>query len=243
MAAVPDYRPVGSLGYVGSIQERASAGIEAVEAALTPRLRGRLHQLAFLVAIPAGLFLVVVARPGVARAAAIIYAVALAGLYGISSSYHRFAKSPRARYWMQRLDHSMIYVFIAASYTPFGLLVLKGPWAIIILATIWGGAAIGVLLKMLSLERTSKIGFVMYLALGWATVAALPQMIRGLSPADLVLLFAGGLLYTGGAIILACRRPDPVPSVFGYHEVWHTMVVGAASCHYLIIHSVVVGAH
>jgi hemolysin III len=225
---------------VGSLQERATAGIEA---ALTPRLRGRLHQLAFIIAIPAGLFLVIVARPGVARAAAIVYATALAGLYGISASYHRLAKSPRARYWMKRLDHSMIYIFIAASYTPFGLLVLKGPWAIVTLATVWAGAAIGVLLKMLSLERTSKVGFVMYLALGWGMVAALPQMIRGLSITDLVLLFAGGVLYTAGAIILACRKPDPVPSVFGYHEVWHTMVVGAASCHFVIIHSVVVGAH
>jgi hemolysin III len=217
--------------------------VSTVGAAITPMLRGRLHQIALFVAIPAGLILVFGAHSGEARAAAIIYAVALVGLYGISTGYHRFAKSPRARYWWRRLDHSMIYIFIAASYTPFGLLILKGPWAIAVLAGVWGGAAIGVALKLISFERTDKLGFAMYLVLGWAMVAALPQMVRGLSTTDLVLLFVGGLLYTSGAIILATRRPDPLPKVFGYHEVWHTMVVGAASCHYFIIHSVVVGAH
>ena len=208
-----------------------------------PRLRGRLHQLAFLAAIPGGVTLIFIAHPARARVAATIYGVALMALYGISSSYHRLARSPRARYWMKRLDHSMIYIFIAASYTPFGLLLLRGPWGIAVLATVWAGAFTGVALKMLHLERTSKLGFVMYLALGWAMVVALPQMIRGLSGLDLGLLFAGGLLYTTGAIVLACRRPDPVPKVFGYHEVWHTMVVAAAGCHYLIIRSLLAAAH
>jgi hemolysin III len=207
-----------------------------------PRLRGRLHQLAFVAAIPAGVVVILSAHPARARVAATIYAVALMGLYGISSSYHRLARSPRARYWMKRLDHSMIYVFIAASYTPVGLLVLHGPWRIAILATVWVGALIGVLLKMLRLDRTSKLGFAMYLALGWAAVAGLPQMISGLSALDLGLLFAGGVLYTIGAVILACRRPDPLPKVFGYHEVWHTMVVAAAGCHYVIIRSVLAAA-
>jgi hemolysin III len=199
--------------------------------------------VAFLAAIPAGIGLILAAHPGRARVAACIYSIALMGLYGISSSYHRLARSPRARYWMQRLDHSMIYIFIAASYTPFGLLLVKGPWGIAILASVWAGALFGVALKMLRLERTAKLGFVMYLALGWAMVAALPQMVRGLSSLDLGLLFAGGLLYTVGAFVLAGRRPDPLPKVFGYHEVWHTMVVAAAGCHYLIIRSLLAGAH
>jgi hemolysin III len=232
-AAVPGHRRVGTLDPV--IRRHPPLDL--------PRLRGRLHQLAFLAAIPGAVAVILVAHPARARVAAAIYGVALMGLYGISSSYHRLARSPRARYWMKRLDHSMIYVFIAASYTPFGLLLLKGPWGIAILATVWAGAFIGVALKMLRLERTSTIGFVMYLALGWAMVAALPELIHGLSALDLALLFAGGLLYTVGAIVLACRRPDPLPKVFGYHEVWHTMVVAAAGCHYLIIRSLLAGAH
>lgn len=210
---------------------------------IRPRLRGRLHQVAFLAAIPAGIVLLLSARPAVARGSAIVYACGLLGLYGISASYHRFARSPRARYWMQRLDHSMIYVFIAASYTPFALLVVKGPWGIVLLAAVWAGALSGVLLKMFRLERSTALGFTMYLVLGWVAVAALPQMIHRLSPADLGLLIAGGALYTIGAVVLACRRPDPLPKVFGYHEVWHTMVVAATGCHYLIIHSVVAAAH
>jgi hemolysin III len=231
--AAPSVEGVGTLGVVA----RTHPPLDL------PRLRGRLHQLAFLAAIPGGLTLIFLAHPARARVAACIYGVALMGLYGISSSYHRFARSPRARYWMQRLDHAMIYIFIAASYTPFGLLLVKGPWGIAILATVWAGAFVGVALKMLRLERTTTVGFVMYLALGWAMVAALPQMVRGLSGLDLGLLFTGGVLYTVGAVVLAVRRPDPVPKVFGYHEVWHTMVVAAAGCHYLIIRSLLAAAH
>jgi hemolysin III len=210
---------------------------------IQPRLRGRLHQLAFVAAVPAGIAVVVSAGPATARIAAIVYAVSLVGLYGISSSYHRFARTPRARRIMQRMDHSMIFIFIAASYTPFGLLVLRGPWAVSILVAVWTGALAGVLMKTLHLERTAKLGFAMYLILGWAIVAALPQMIHGLTTGDLWLLLAGGLLYSLGAVVLACRWPDPVSHVFGYHEVWHTMVVIAAACHYLIIRSVIAAAH
>ena len=211
--------------------------------AARPLFRGRLHQLAFVVAIPAGIAVVLSAKPVHARVAATVYAVALVGLYGISASYHRLARTPRARTIMQRLDHSMIYIFIAASYTPFALLVLHGPWAISILVAVWVGALAGVLLKMLRLEGTAKLSYVMYLMLGWAIVAALPEMIHGLSTADLALLIVGGLLYSLGAAVLAFRRPDPLPTIFGYHEVWHTMVVAAAGCHYLIIRSVVAAAH
>jgi hemolysin III len=144
---------------------------------------------------------------------------------------------------MQRADHSMIYIFIAASYTPFGLLVLKGPWAIAMLAVVWAGAIFGVLLKMLRLDRAAKLGYAMYLILGWTAVAALPQMARTLSWSSLILLVAGGLLYTAGSIVLAIRRPNPLPASFGYHEVWHTMVVAAATCHYVVIHALVAAAH
>jgi hemolysin III len=207
-----------------------------------PRLRGRLHQLAFLAAIPAGIVVIVSAHPAAARTAAIVYACGLAGLYGISASYHRLARSVRARYWMQRVDHSMIYVFIAASYTPFGLVVLHGPWAITLLVAVWAGASAGVLLAMLRLDRAAKVGFAMYLVLGWAVAAAAPMLIRRVSVVDMVLLLIGGILYTVGAVILATRWPDPKPAFFGYHEVWHTMVVAATGVQYVAIRSVLAAA-
>jgi len=209
----------------------------------SPRLRGRLHQLAFIAAIPAGAVVIFGAHPAAARTAAIVYACALAGLYGISSSYHRLARSPRARYWMQRLDHSMIYLFIAASYTPFGLVVLHGPWAITLLVAVWAGALCGVLLSMLRLDKSAKLGFAMYLILGWALVVAAPGMVSGLSLTDLVLVILGGVVYTIGAIILATKWPDPSPATFGYHEVWHTLVVAATGLQYVAIRSVLAAAH
>jgi hemolysin III len=211
---------------------------DGVQSAGRPRLRGWLHQMAFLVAVPAGAAVIVAAHPAEARTAAVIYACGLAGLYGISSSYHRLARSPRARHWMRRLDHSMIYVFIAASFTPFGLVVLRGPWALTMLVGVWAGAVVGVVLKMVRMEPSAKVGFALYLILGWSVVAALPQVVRALPPAELALLLIGGLLYSAGAVILATRRPDPIPAVFGYHEVWHTMVVAASGCQYLVIRSV-----
>lgn len=212
-------------------------------ASLKPRLRGRLHQLAFLVAIPAGVWVITGAHPAAARTAAVVYACGLVGLYGISSSYHLLAHSERARYWMRRADHSMIYIFIAASITPFCLVVLHGAWAILVLIGFWTGAIGGVVLKMMRLEKAPKLGFAMYLVLGWSAVVALPQIAHGLTAREMVLLMGGGLLYSVGALILACRRPDPVPAVFGYHEVWHTLVVAASGCQFLVIRSVLAAAH
>jgi hemolysin III len=194
-------------------------------------------------AIPAGVFVVLSAHPAAARTAAIIYACGLAGLYGISSSYHRLARSPRARYWMRRLDHSMIYVFIAASCTPFALVALHGAWAISVLVAVWAGAVAGVVLKMLRLERSAKLGFTMYLVLGWAMVVATPAMLHRVSAVDMLLVLLGGIAYTVGAVILATGWPDPVPSIFGYHEVWHTLVVAATGLQYVAIRSVLATAH
>jgi len=139
---------------------------------------------------------------------------------------------------MRRLDHSMIYVFIAASVTPFALVVLRGPWGLMLLVGVWAGALGGVALKMMRTEPSAKVGFALYLILGWSVAAALPELVRALAPAEVALLIGGGLLYSAGAVILAIHRPDPLPAVFGYHEVWHTMVVVASGCQYLVIRSV-----
>jgi hemolysin III len=200
-----------------------------------PRLRGWLHQIAFFVSVPAGIALVAFARGAESRVAAAIFATSLTGLYGVSAAYHRGRWSASTHRLLKRLDHSMIFVLIAGSYTPITLLALRPAWGITLLAIAWTGAAVGVLITVLRLERWSRVGFTMYLALGWLAVVATPQLLRSLSSVELALLVTGGLLYTVGAVVLACNRPDPRPAVFGYHEVWHTFVVGAGACHFALV--------
>ncbi|MEX2458863.1 MAG: hemolysin III family protein [Actinomycetota bacterium] len=205
------------------------------EAALKPRMRGRLHQVAFIVSIPAGLTLVALARSPAARVASAIYAFSLIGLYGSSAAYHLGRWSARWLAWMRRLDHSMIFILIAGTYTPFAVLVLKGAFGVVTLAVIWAGAAVGIAVKLWRAEGAHVISGILYIGLGWAAAAAFPQFIRALSPVQFVLILVGGLLYTGGALILALRRPNPRPAVFGYHEIWHSMVVSAGVCHYIVV--------
>jgi len=207
-----------------------------------PRFRGRLHQAAFFVAIPAGILLVAVARTTTARIAAIVYALSLAGLYGTSAAYHRLPWSPRSLRRMKRLDHSMIFVLIAGTYTPFALLVLGRPWSIVLVSVVWAGAAAGVILKLVKIDGFSAVGGALYIVLGWMAIFTAPQIIRGVSGATAGLLLAGGILYTTGAIVLARNKPNPSPRVFGYHEVWHSFVVGASACHYAVILLVVLAA-
>jgi hemolysin III len=200
-----------------------------------PRLRGRLHQVAFFVSLPAGIALVALAKGAAATVAAAIFAVTLTALFGVSAAYHRGRWSDRAHTLMKHLDHSMIFVFIAGSYTPVTLLALRPAWGITLLALAWSGAAAGVLVTVLRLERWHRVGFAMYLVLGWLAAIASPQLLHALSRVELALLVAGGVLYTVGAVILGRKRPDPRPAVFGYHEVWHTLVVGATACHFTLV--------
>jgi hemolysin III len=201
----------------------------------TPSLRGRLHQVAFFVSIPAGIALVAAARVAAARVGAGIFAATLTGLYGVSAAYHRGRWSVDARRVMKHLDHSMIFVFIAGTYTPVTLLALRPAWGITLLVMAWSGAAVGVLITVLRLERWHAVGFVMYLVLGWLAIVAAPQLLNSLSRVELTLLVVGGVLYTAGAVVLARKRPDPHPAVFGYHEVWHAFVLGANACHFALI--------
>jgi hemolysin III len=200
-----------------------------------PRLRGRIHQVAFFLSIPAGIALIALARGAAAHVGAAVFAASLTGLYGVSAAYHCGNWSARAERVMRHVDHSMIFVLIGGTYTPVALLTLRPAWGITLLAVVWTGALVGVLITALRLERWRSVGFVMYLVLGWLAVVAAPQLIHALSPAQLALLLTGGVLYTVGAVVLARNRPDPVPSVFGYHELWHAFVVGAGVCHYALI--------
>jgi hemolysin III len=200
-----------------------------------PRLRGRIHQVAFFVSIPAGVVLVLLAHGPAATTVAAVYAASLAAVFGSSAAYHRGRWTERARRWMKRLDHSMIFVLIAASYTPVAALVLGGTWEAVLLSLAWAGAVAGITLKLARPDGHHVIGGILYMALGWLAVIALPQLFAQLTPAESVLMVAGGLLYTGGAIVFATRRPDPSPSTFGYHEIWHAFMVAAACCHYAMI--------
>jgi hemolysin III len=207
----------------------------AVLAPSKPRFRGRIHQVAFFVSLPAGVVLILLANGPAAIAVASVYAVSLTAVFGSSAVYHRGHWTERARRWLKRLDHSMIYVLIAASYTPVAALVLGGTWEAVLLSLIWAGAVVGVTMKMARPDGLSIVSAALYMVLGWLAILALPQLAREMTTAELVLLLAGGLLYTAGAIVFATRRPDPSPTTFGYHEVWHSFMVAAAACHYAMI--------
>lgn len=200
-----------------------------------PLWRGRLHQAAFFASIPAGLTLVALARGAEARLAAGVFAITLSGLFGVSAAYHRGQWSDNTFRLMRRLDHSMIFVFIAGTYTPVTMLGLRPAWGITLLLLAWSGAAVGVLITVLRLDRWHRVGFAMYLVLGWLAILAGPQLMHALSPIEMVLLVTGGILYTVGAVVLARKRPDPHPVVFGYHEVWHTFTLCASACHFTLI--------
>lgn len=220
--------------------EAVTAGAALPQEPGRPRFRGRLHQAAFFVSIPAGVAAVAVAATAAARAAAVVYALSLVGLYGTSAAYHRLAhRSSRAQVRWRRLDHAMIYVAIAGTATPVGLLALDGARRVGLLVAVWAGALAGVVLKASGKARLVGPANASYLVLGWATAAVLPQLLRGLGRPAASLLLLGGALYTVGLAVLATRRPDPAPAVFGYHEVWHAFVVAASTCHYAVVLRVV----
>jgi hemolysin III len=200
-----------------------------------PRLRGRFHQAAFFAAIPAGVTLIALAHTATARAAAVVYAGSLAGLFGVSSAYHRLQWSPRFRAAMKRADHSMIYVMIAGTVTPLSLLALRAPWSFVLLGSVWAGAAVGITLKMIRVDGFNVLTGVLYIALGWSALLFAPQLARHVSAVDMALVVVGGLLYTSGAIVFLRKRPDPRPATFGYHEVWHSFVVFGSLCHYIAV--------
>lgn len=209
--------------------------MSAVLVSAKPRLRGRIHQVAFFVSIPAGVLLIVLAQGAAGTTAAVIYAVSLSAVFGASASYHVGTWTKPALRRMKRLDHSTIFVLIAGSYTPVTLLVLHGAWSVVILSLIWSMAAVGITLKLARIDGLSKLAATLYMSMGWLVVIPFLQLYREMSTAGLTLLIAGGALYTLGAIVFARRRPDPNPAVFGYHEVWHAFIVAAAACHWAMI--------
>jgi hemolysin III len=193
------------------------------------------HQYAFFISLLGGTLLVLLAATTRARLAAAIYAVSVSALFGVSALYHRVTWTTTARRRLRRLDHAMIFLVIAGTYTPVGLLVLEGTLATVVLAVVWGGAVAGILLELAWTGAPRWLGWSVYLALGWVAVVAMPQLFARLGVAGGLLLVAGGLLYSAGAAVYARRRPDPVPAVFGYHEVFHLLVIAGVAAHFLAI--------
>jgi hemolysin III len=200
-----------------------------------PALRGVLHQWAFWFALAAGVALVALAPGGTARLSALIYGGGLCLMLAASALYHRWNCSPGVRTLLCRIDHSAIYVFMAASYTPIALLVLEGATRWAVLGSVWAGALGGVALSVAWVTAPRVLFAASYVALGWVIVLAFPELTAELEVTPIVLLGAGGLLYSAGAVIYALRRPNPWPSTFGFHEIFHALVVAAALTHFVAI--------
>lgn len=200
-----------------------------------PRLRGVLHQYSFFVSVVLGAGLVAAASGARERAAAAVFAVTLATMFGVSALYHRVTWAPRARRRMRRLDHASIYLLIAGTYTPFALLALDGAWRWTILPIVWGGALAAIVAKVAWVDAPKWLAAAIAVALGWAGIVVLPQLVDRAGIDGVALLGLGGVLYTAGAVVYAAGRPDPVPAVFGYHEVFHALVTAAAACQFAAV--------
>lgn len=200
-----------------------------------PLLRGVFHQVGFAISLVVGTLLIVGADGARRHLAAAVFAGAVAACFGASALYHRITWTPRVRPWMRRVDHAGIYLLIAGTYTPVCLLVLRGDWRLIVLATVWTCAAAAAIFKFVWVDAPKWLAVGFGLTLGWVGVVALPQLATRLNPAAVALLGVGGLVYTAGALVYARRRPDPVPTVFGYHELFHVLTLVAVSCQYVAI--------
>jgi len=229
---------------VGAARE---AGLERVEAARTaagelqarvkPRLRGVIHEYAFPVSVLAGVLLVLLIGQSVAgRVSLGIYALSLSALLGTSALYHRVDwKRAGVRRWMRRLDHSMIFLLIAGTITPFAVLTLEGPLATAVLIAVWAGAVAGIVVEAVWIEAPKWVSSTVYVAVGSLGAIALPAIISRAGIGAGALIALGGGLYVVGAVVYAMQRPDPRPAVFGYHEIFHVLVVVAAAAHFAAI--------
>jgi hemolysin III len=205
-----------------------------MEVRVKPRLRGVFHEGGFYAAVALAVPLALMAEPGRGRVSAIVFSACLAGCFGASALYHRPTWQPVARSWLARLDHAGIYLLIAGTYTPIGLIIMSRAWAVPVLSVVYAGAAAAILLKLFWVQAPKVLSAVLGLALGWVGVVAYSQ-IGKIGAAGIALILLGGLFYTVGAIVYARRRPDPLPAVLGYHELFHICTLGAAACHWAAI--------
>jgi hemolysin III len=200
-----------------------------------PRLRGLFHAAGFVLALPFGLALVLEADTSRGRLSAFVFAAAIAAMFGASALYHSFDWPERPRRWLRRLDHVGIYGLIAGTYTSFGLLVVKGSWRPVVLGIVWIGALAAIVFKFAWIDAPKWISVAIGIVLGWVGIIVLPQLLHEIGLGGVLLVLAGGLFYTVGALVYALRRPDPRPAVFGFHEVFHVLVIAAVACQYAAV--------
>jgi hemolysin III len=208
-----------------------------------PRLRGLLHAGAFFVSLPLGFLLVLEADTRLGLVSASLFAVSVVAMFGASALYHSPNWPEAPRRWLRRVDHAGIYGLIAGTYTIFGLLVLDGNWRPVLLGIVWAGALAAIVFKFAWLDAPKWISAVIGVALGWIGVIVSPQLLGEIGVGASLLVVAGGLLYTTGALVYAFRRPDPYPAVFGFHEVFHVLVIAAVACQYSAVALFVLPAH
>ena len=210
------------------------------DAELTPVLRGVFHLWAFVAATAAGIVLVVLADGALETVSSWVYAAGLAAMFGASALYHRFPwRSAAKRLWARRLDHSTIFIFIAATYTPFALLGFGGTTRWVVLGMAWAGAVLGLVLELVWIESPRWVSTVAYLLVGWVGVLVVPQLFGRSGAAVGVLVVVGGGLYSLGALVYATRWPNPFPRVLGFHEIFHLLVVAAAAAQFVAVSLVV----
>jgi hemolysin III len=207
----------------------------AVASAERPRFRGVSHRIAFFLTLPLAALLALEVDTTAGRVAAIAFGASVAAMFGASALYHTVTWPDAKRRWLRRLDHAGIYGLIAGTYTPVGLLVLTGNWQLAVLGIVWIGAATAIALKFLWVDGPKWLSAAIGVALGWVAVVVFPQILDRVGIAGSLLVLAGGIAYTAGAVVYALRRPDPSPAVFGYHEVFHALVIVAVACQYSAI--------
>jgi len=217
------------------VADAKAAAAEQI-AKVKPRLRGVTHEYAFFVSLVLGAVLIVLAKGFEARVAIAVYAVSLSALFGVSALYHRVQwERPAVRRWMRRLDHTMIFLLIAGTVTPFALLVMDGPLATALLIAVWAGALAGTVVELIWIDAPKWISAIVYVAVGLIGAIGFPAIVAEAGIVAGLLIAAGGALYATGAIIYAAQRPNPSPAVFGYHEVFHALVIAAAAAHFAAI--------
>jgi hemolysin III len=219
-----------------------TAETPTAESPTKPRLRGWLHAGALPAALIAGFALVALGPTPQARLAAAIYAITSGLLFGVSATYHRGTLSPRLTDLLRRLDHANIYLIIAGTHTPFALLALDGSARVAVLAVVWTGAIGGVVFRVLWLGAPRLLYTALYVGLGWTAAFVLPQLLHTAGVAAVLLVVAGGVLYSAGGVVYGLRRPDPSPRWFGYHEVFHAFTLGAYALQYIAVSLVVYSA-
>jgi hemolysin III len=220
---------------VESFADARAAAAEQI-AKVKPRLRGVSHEYAFFVSLVLGATLIVIAKGGEARLAVTIYAVSLSALFGVSALYHVHEwQRPAARRWMRRLDHTMIFFLIAGTVTPFALLVMEPPLSTALLIAVWGGALAGTIVELVWVDHPKWVAAVVYIGVGMIGAIGFPAIVAEAGIVAGVLIAGGGALYATGAIIYAAQRPDPRPAVFGYHEIFHVLVIAAAAAHFAAV--------